>query len=193
MTIGGILQWPIIVILLAGSLGSSCSVNAADARFSGVVEYSFEPNPKEIKPKMYNWEIKLNGADSRNGTYDIAQITRPKTSDPTADAITTVLVDSVIVVPNQDGIIDFNLYVGDKEPKQNMRRRGNVGQPIIFSGIGTAKAESSWIVLPAAKVDEVVPSGKGTPLSNGRLSLIQFTVTNEVGARFQADVMLRRK
>jgi hypothetical protein len=143
---------------------------------------------------MYNWHIKLNESDSRSGTYEIAQITTPTKSDPaTADAASTVLVDSKIIVPNQEGIIDFNLYVGDKEPKQNMGRRGDVGQPIIFSGIGTGKAESSWIVLPGAKVDRVVSSGKGTALSNGRLNLIEFTVTNGGGEKFQADVILRRK
>jgi len=110
-----------------------------------------------------------------------------------ADGKSTVLVDSKVIMPNQDGIIDFKLYVGDKEPKQNMGRRGNIGQPIIFSGIGTGNAQSGWIVLLGAKVDQVVPSGKGTRLSNGILSLIQFTVTNAAGEKFQADVILRRK
>jgi hypothetical protein len=115
-------------------------VKSAETNFSGIIEYVFEPNPKEIKPKMYNWEIKLNESDSRNGTYEIGQITRPRKSDPKAAATaSTVLVESKMITPNQDGIIDFNLYVGEREPTQNMGRRGNIGQPIIFSGRGTGK------------------------------------------------------
>lgn len=182
-----------MLVLLAGSLGSAFAVRSAETNFSGINEYFFDPNPKEIKPKMYNWEIRLNQSDSGNGTYEIAQITRPTKGATTAANTTDVLVESKIIVPNQDGIIDFKLYVGEKEPKQNMGRRGYVGHPIIFSGIGTANAQSSWIVLPGATVDQVVPSGKGTRLSNGILSLIQFTVTNAAGEKFQANVILRRK
>jgi hypothetical protein len=194
MKIAATFRWPLVIVLLIASLAGASAVKSEESSFSGISEYSFEPSPQEIKPKMYNWEIKLNRPDSRNGTYEIAQITTLKKSGSmAADSTTTVLVDSKIIVPNQDGIIDFKLYVGDKEPKQNMGRRGNIGQPIIFSGIGTANAQSGWIILPGTKVDQVVPSGKGTPLLNGRLSLIQFTVTNDGGETFQADVILRRK
>jgi len=184
---------PIVTVLLIANLAAASPVNSEESGFSGISEYSFEPNPQEIKPKMYNWEIKLNRSDSRNGTYEIAQITRLKSDSTAADGKSTVLVDSKVIVPNQDGIIDFKLYVGDKEPKQNMGRRGNIGQPIIFSGVGTGNAQSGWIVLLGAKVDQVVPSSKGTRLSNGGLSLIQFTVTNDRGETFQDDVILRRK
>lgn len=183
-----------LVALLAIGLGSPFAVNSAETNFSGIIEYVFEPNPQEINPKMYNWEVRLNEVDSRNGTYEIVQITKPRKTDPkAADSAPKVLVESKMIVPNQDGIIDFKLYVGDKEPKQNMGRRGNIGHPIIFSGRGTGKAESSWIVLPGTQVDRVAPSGKGTQLSDGRLSLIQFIVTNDGGEKFQADVILRRK
>ena len=187
------LPWPIVAVLLTANLAGASAVNSQESGSSGISDYSFEPNPQEIKPKMYNWEIKLNGSDSRNGTYEIAQITRLKSDSRTADSKSTVLVDSKVIVPNQDGIIDFKLYVGDKEPKQNMGRRGDIGLPIIFSGIGTGNAQSGWIVLRGAKVAQVVPSGKGTRLSNGALSLIQFTVTNDRGESFQDDVILRRK
>ena len=187
-------RWQIVLVLLAGSLGSAFAVKSAEANFSGINEYFFEPNPQEINPKTYNWEIKLNQSDSRNGTYEIAQITRPRNgATTTADTTSTILVESKIIVPNQDGVIDFKLYVGDKEPRQNMGRRGYIGQPIIFSGIGTANAQSGWIVLPGATVDQVVPTSKGTPLTNGSLSVISFTVTNAAGEKFQADVILRRK
>jgi hypothetical protein len=183
-----------LVVLLASGLGSSFVEKSAGADFSGIVEYAFEPNPQAIKPKMYNWEIKLNGADSRKGLYEIVQITKPgKPGAKAADTAPDVLVESRMITPNREGIIDFNLYVGDREPKQNMGRRGNCGQPIIFSGKGTGKGASSWIILPGAKVDRVVPSGKGTRLSGGELSLIRFRVINDRGEPFQADVVLRRK
>lgn len=193
MTIVEIVRRPIVIVLLIASFAGVSAVKSEESSFSGISEYSFEPNPQEINPKMYNWQIKLNRSDSRNGTYEIAQITRLKSGSTAADSQSTVLVDSKVIVPNQDGIIDFKLYVGDKEPKQNMGRRGNIGQPIIFSGIGTGNAQSGWIVLLGAKVDHVAPSGKGTRLSNGRLNLIQFTVTNDRGETFQDDVILRRK
>jgi len=193
MKIEKIFRWQMLVALLAMGLGSPFAVNSAETNFSGIIEYVFEPNPQKINPKMYNWEVKLNEADSRNGTYEIVQITKPRKTDPkAADTAPKVLVESKMIVPNQDGIIDFKLYVGEKEPKQNMGRRGNIGHPIIFSGRGTGKAESNWIVLPGTKVDRVAPSGKGTQLSDGRLSLIQFIVTNDGGEKFQSDVILRR-
>jgi len=183
---------PMVVALLVMGLGNTLS---AETNISGIIEYVYERNPQEITPKMYNWEVKLNEADSRNGTYEIVQITKSIKADPKAGAATVpiVLVESKMIVPNQDGIIDFKLYVGDKEPKQNMGRRGNIGQPFIFSGRGTGKAESTWIVLPGTKTDRVVPSAKGTQLSDGRLSLVQFIITNDGGEKFQVDVILRRK
>lgn len=186
--------WQVLVVLLAVSLGDSFAAKSAETNFSGITEYVFEPNPQEISPKMYNWEVKLSKVDSQNGAYEIVQMTKPRKADSKpVDTATTVLIDSKMIVPNQDGIINFKLYVGDKEPKQNMGRRGNVGQPIIFSGRGTGKGESTWIVLPGTKVDQVTPSVKGAQLSNGKLNLIQFVVTNDGGEKFQADVIFRRK
>jgi hypothetical protein len=186
--------WQVLVVLLAVSLGDSFAAKSAETNFSGITEYVFEPNSQEISPKMYNWEVKLSKVDSQNGAYEIVQMTKPRKADSKpVDTATTVLIDSKMIVPNQDGIINFKLYVGDKEPKQNMGRRGNVGQPIIFSGRGTGKGESTWIVLPGTKVDQVAPSVKGTQLSNGKLNLIQFVVTNDGGEKFQADVIFRRK
>jgi hypothetical protein len=176
--------------------GNPRAINPADTTFSGIVEYVFEPNPnpREIKPRMYNWEVRLNAADSRNGPYEIVQITRPLTAaTKVRKTETEILVDAGMIVGNQDGIIPFRLHVGDKEPSKNMNGPGNIGQPIVFSGKGTGKGASSWIVLPGARVDRVTPSGKGTRLSNGRLSLIQYIVTNDRGEKFQADVVLRRK
>jgi hypothetical protein len=186
--------WQMLAGLLAVGLGNSFAAKSPETNFSGITEYASEPNPQEISPKMYNWEVKLNKADSQNGAYEIVQITKPRKADSKAvEAATTVLIESKMIVRNQDGIINFNIFVGDKEPKQNMGRRGNIGQPIIFSGRGTGKGESNWIVLPGTKVDQVAPSVKGAQLSNGKLTLSQFIVTNDRGEKFQADVILRRK
>jgi hypothetical protein len=150
MKIEKITGFHILVALLVIGLGNALS---AETNISGIIEYVYERNPREIKPKMYNWEIKLNEADSRNGSYEIVQITKSNKADPKAStaAVPIVLVESKMIVPNQDGIIDFKLYVGDKEPKQNMGRRGNIGQPFIFSGIGTAKAESLGLFFRAPR------------------------------------------
>lgn len=182
---------PMLVVLLAISLGSTVTVRSAQTTISGIVDYVYEPNPQQIKPKLYNWQIQLNPADSRTGSYEIIQVTWSGKANP--KATTTVLIDSKMIVPNRDGIIAFNLHVGDKEPKQNMGRRGNIGQPIIFSGRGTGKGESNWIVLPGTKVDRVVPSPKGEQLRDGKLDLLRLIVTNESGEEFRVDVMLRRE
>ena len=104
----------------------------------------------------------------------------------------TVIVDSNIIIPDQDGFIDFRLHVGDAQPKQNMGRRGDGGEPIIFSGIGTAKAESGWIVLPGEHIDQMLPAPRGTPLKRGKLDLIQINFHNDHGDKFRADLFLRR-
>ena len=194
-----IIRWRGSAVLLAIVLGSPFAVKSAEASISGIIEYVFEPKPQEIKPKMYNWEIRFNAADSTNGTYEIVQITRPLAISGGNRGTTNILIcvspmsHKEMITPNEHGIIDFNLYVGEKEPKQNMNEPGNIGQPIIFAGKGTGKGCSDWIVLPGSKVDKVTPSGKGTQLSDGKLSIIQFIVTNDAGQKFQADVMLRRK
>jgi hypothetical protein len=185
--------------LLAAGLGSELSAQPAQTAVSGIVSYVFEPNPQEIKPKMYNWEIKLNQADSKAGVYEIIQITRPAKAHVTAaNAVSDVLIPSKVILPGRVGavnvnLVNFNLYVGDKAPHQNMGRRGNSGQPIILSGIGTGNGASSWVVFPGAKIERVLPSVSGTRLSHGKLRLIQFIVSNDRGEQFQTDVILRRK
>ena len=178
----------------AAWLGSMVSWPSAQTEISGIVSYLYEPNPGEIKPKLYNWEIRLNQADSHAGAYEIVQIARSSRAGGKApDVAPQVLVESNLITPGQDGAIHFNLYVGDKTPKENMGQRGHSGQPIIFSGVGTGKAASSWIVFPGATIERVVPSPGGTRLLDGRLSLIQFIVSNDRGEQFQTEVVVRRK
>jgi len=180
-------------VLAAGSARPVAAMSA-DADFSGIVSYVFEPNPQEIKPKMYNWEVSLSKADTQSGAYEIVQITRPKsTNSKGLDPAQAVLIESKMIAANQDGVVDFNLYVGNKAPKENMGRRGHTGEPIIFSGRGTGKGESNWIILPGSKIEQVVPATKGTRLLDGQLGLIQFTVTDDRGEQLQVDVVLRRK
>jgi hypothetical protein len=188
-----IIRWRTLVVLLSIVLGSPFAAQSTETNISGIADYKFDSSPQEIKPKMYNWEITLGAADSTNGIYEIIQITRRLDINGEDRSTTNVLIDSKMIVPNEDGIIHFKLYVGDKEPKQNMNGPGKIGQPIIFSGIGTGKGASDWIVLSGSKVDQVVPSDKGTQLTDGRLNIIQFIVTDDTGEKFQADVILRRK
>jgi len=179
---------------VAAQLGSALASPSAQSEVSGIVSYRYEPDPREIKPKMYNWEIRLSPADSQGAAYEIIQITRPtKTSANAADVSSQVLVESKVITSGQDGAVDFNLYVGDKTPKENMGRRGRSGQPIIFSGIGTGNSASSWIVFAGAQVERVVPSLQVAKLLDGTLRLILFVVSDERGEQFQTDVVLRRK
>jgi len=180
--------------LVAAWLGSVLARPSAQTEVSGIVSYVYEPNPREITPKLYNWEIRLSSDDSRHGPYEIVQITTPLDAGSNArDTAPTVLIDSGMIVPDLDGIIDFRLYIGDKEPRPNMPRRGSVGLPIIFSGIGTARGQSNWIYLPGLKVERATPSGRGVQLAGGSLDLIRFVVVNAAGAKFQSDIVMRRK
>ncbi|MFA6425614.1 MAG: hypothetical protein WCW64_05450, partial [Phycisphaerae bacterium] len=165
---------------------------SAEPNFSGTVRYEFNPNPQEISPKMYNWEIMLNEADSKNGNYEIVQITQPIKKDLTiGQATTKTLIDNGTIVPDKDGKIHFNLYIGDKEPAQNINGIGNIGQPIIFSGIGTGKGASNWIVLPGSNIYDA--TAIEAQISERKLSLIRFIVTNNDNEMFQTNVMLQRK
>jgi hypothetical protein len=194
MTLPAMSRTELICALVAGLLVSVLAWPSAQTDVSGIVSYRFEPNPSEIKPKMYNWEISLNQADSHTGAYEVIQLTRPTTANAkAADVVAQVLVESKVLTPGQDGVVHFNLYVGDKTPKENMGRRGHSGEPIILSGIGTGNSGSSWIVFPGAKIERAVPSPKGTPLVNGMLMLIQFIVNDDHGEQFQTDVLLKRK
>jgi len=180
--------------VLAAGMARPFAAMSAETDFSGIVSYVFEPNPQEIKPKSYNWEITLTKSDSQSGVYEIVQITRPtSTNSKGVGPVESVLVESKMISANSDGVVDFNLYVGDKTPKENMGRRGHVGEPIIFSGRGTGKGASSWIVLPGSTIGQVVPTTKGTRLSNGSLGLLRFTVSDDRGEQFQVDVVLRRR
>jgi hypothetical protein len=194
MKLANICSGTLLLVVLAAGMVRPFAAMSPVADFSGIVSYVFEPNPREIKPKMYNWEVTLSKVDSQSGDYEIVEITRPKKSNSKGvDPAQNVLVESTTIVANQDGVVDLNLYVGDKAPKEKKGQRGHAGEPIIFSGRGTGKGESSWIVLPGSKIGQVVPTTKGTRVSDGRLGLIQFTVSDDHGEQFQVDVVLRRK
>ena len=193
MTIKNIIRNRIVLSLLAAGLSSSLAAQSRES-FSGISEYVFDTNPQEITPKVYNWEIKLNSIDSRTGSYEIVQITKPLRAQPNArNSASNVLIDTQMIVPNHDGLIDFKLYIGEKQPKPKMPGPGSMGEPIIFAGRGTGKGESNWIYLPGSKVDNVIPSVKGTRMSDGKLNLIQFIITKADGEKVQTDVVLRRK
>lgn len=168
---------------------------------SGIADYKFNPDPQEPAPKMYNWEVMLDAADSTNGVYEIVQTTtsikieEAKVSDASMKVLIGLspMTHTETICQNKNGIIHFNLHIGDKEAAQNMNGKGKIGQPVIFSGIGTGKGSSTWVVLPGSKVNQTIPSNKGTKLVDGKLNLIRYVVTDDSGEKFQVDVMLCRK
>ncbi len=161
---------------------------------SGILDYTFEPNPQQISPKMYNWTVKLNQADSQNGRYEIIQITHPiQGGKKVGQAKQRVLISDDMVRTNEDGQIHFVLHVGDKSPTVNANGPGNLGHSIIFSGRGTGTGASNAIILPGSNVLRVTPASQGRQLSGDQLHLIQFVVTNANDEMFQVDVMLHRK
>ena len=186
----------IATILLLVLTLPACTRQAAvrNPDVSGIVNYTFQAEPEKISPKMYNWELRLTEADSQNAAWAIVQVTRPLEDTLGSDQeVTKVLIDPEIIVPDQDGYIHFTLHAGDKEPTPNMGAPGNVGQPVSFSGRGTGKGASSWIVLPGSEIQGVAPSETGTPLVDGTLRFIRFITVNAAGDRFQSDVMLRHE
>jgi len=182
-----------ILGLAMALLGCTRQAEVPKSDVSGIVSYTFQPEPEKISPKMYNWELILTEADSRNSGWVIVQVTRPLADARSDQAVTKVLVDPEMIVPNQDGHIHFTLHAGDKEPTPNLGAPGNVGQPVSFSGRGTGKGTSSWIVLPGSEIQEVTPSETGTSLVDRTLRFIRFIVVNAAGDRFQSDVMLRHE
>ena len=186
------------ITLLAICFSFRSLVQSAEIDESGILSYTFDPNPQEIKPKLYNWEVRLSASDSTNGAYEIIQVSQPVGGGATP-ATTNVLIGvsqmshKEMIVTNGSGKIDFMLHVGDKEPTRNMNGQGNLGLPLIFSGKGTGKGESDWIVVPGYKIDRVIPSEKGTQMVEGKLRLIQFVVSNTQGENIQAEVILRRR
>jgi hypothetical protein len=103
-----------------------------------------------------------------------------------------VLIDPEMIVANANGVIDFMLYVGNKEPAPDPAAKGNIGEPIKFSGKGSGTGETNEIDLPGSEIDRVIPAGKGTQLTGGRLGLIQFIAVNGRGEKFRTDVLLAR-
>lgn len=194
--------WCAMALLVASVLATPFNGSCAQPVVSGIVEYFSDSNPQTIQPTTHNWEIRLDASDSTNGLYEIVQIDRHL--DPGAEprSTTNVLIglspmsQKPLIVPNGNGVIDFKLCIGNKKPESDRnapRNTGHTGQPLVFSGVGTGKAVSDWVVLPGSKVTKVTPSGKETKLSDGRLSIIQFLATSDSGSKFQTEVLLQRK
>jgi hypothetical protein len=188
-----------MAVLAASVPATAFNGSCAQPGVSGIVAYSADPNPQDIQPTTHNWEIRLDASDSTNGLYEIVQTDRRLDPGAESRSTTNVLIglspmsQKPLIVPNGSGVIDFKLCIGNKKPELNMNAPGNMGQPIVFSGIGTGKAASDWVVLPGSKVTKVTPSDKGTKLLNGKLSIVQFLATNDSGAKFQIEVLLQRK
>jgi len=99
----------------AAWLGSAGAWPTAQTEDSGIVSYLFEPNPTQVKPKMYNWEVWLSKADSQLGSFEIIQLTRPtNTKSNVAAVVPQVLVDSKVLVTGPDGSVHFKLFIGDR-------------------------------------------------------------------------------
>src|SRR5262249_40036153 len=127
MAIKNIIRERILLSLLAAGLSSSLAAQSPETSFSGISEYVFNPNPQEITPKAYNWKIKLTSIKSRTGSYETFQITKPLRAQPNGrDSTSSVLIDGQMIVPNQAGLIDFKLYIGEKQPKPNMPGPGSM-------------------------------------------------------------------
>jgi hypothetical protein len=188
----GILKYRhILLTLMVTGLGSLFAVTSAQTNISGIIKYFVEPNPEEFGPRMYNWEVALNIEDSKSGPYAIVQIIKPLRGKPKAtDTAPQRIIDSDMITQGKDGIIAFKLGIGLKEPKQIPDGSGNVSQPVIFTCKGSGKGESNWVNFPGAAFNRVIPSDAGTILSNGRLTLIRFIVTDDGGAELESDIML---
>ena len=64
---------------------------------------------------------------------------------------------------NQEGVVDFSLYVGDKAPKESMGLHGRAGESIIFSGWGTGKSESTGSFFRARRSSRSFQPPRGHP------------------------------
>ena len=190
---------PMLVLLVVASL-VACSPStpppppAYTPAVSGITHYEFDPAPQDVSPKMHNWIVVLDKAVSAGGAYEIVQETAPLSAEgELGPVVSEVLIEAKWIAVNAKGLIHFRLHVGNAEPTANMLAPGNAGHPVVFSGIGTGKGASSWVVLPGGEFERVTPTTTESALVGGACTFIRYLVKNGAGERFQADVVLRRK
>lgn len=182
-----------LIPIFAGLLAAFTAMQASGAAVSGVTGYNYEAEPKGVTQKMYNWEVTLSAADSKKGSYDIVQVDHYLSADGKNPDATNVLIGPGMVRTDATGIIHFALLIGDKQPRTNMGGPGQIGEPIVYLGLGSSKVESAWITLPGQLINRTVPAASGTRLADDKLMLIEFDVTDKDGAKIQTQVMLRRE
>ncbi len=182
-----------LIASFTGLLTAFTALQAAGAAVSGITDFAFDAAPQAVTRKMYNWEITLSAADSKKGKYEIVQVNHYLSADGKTPDTTNVLIDSAMVSSSPSAIVHFAVAAGDKQPKQNMGAPGQIGEPIVYLGLGTTKVSSDWITLPGTQIDRAAPSGKGTELVDGALTMIEFDVTDKDGQKVQSKVMLRRE
>jgi hypothetical protein len=181
--------------LIAGIFGLLLAVpvlQAGGAEVSGITDYVFDAAPQTVARKMFNWEVTLSAADSKKWGYEVVQVNHFLSAEAKIRDTTNVLVDSKMLAPNPTGIVHFALCVGSKEPRPNVGGPDQIGEPIVYAGLGTTKVQSDWITLPGTQINRAAPSGKGTELVNGQLKMMEYEVTNKDGQKVQTAVIFRR-
>ena len=67
----------------------------------------------------------------------------------------------------------------------------NVGLGISFTGIGTGKGASGWILLPGAEILNAAVFEKGS-LQGGDIKLLEFVSLTRKGEKFRSTVSLKQ-
>lgn len=155
---------------------------------SAISDYTYNPKPMDETDHVYTWEVQLNAADSKSGPFEIDEITYGDGSSPQSGEAKN-LVGSDMAKPNDSGFVDFELGIGGKKPPQPFGR--GVNMPFNFRGHGTGTFAAFFVDLPGAKIDKTTPSPKGTQMANGQLLLMRYNVTDDDGAKYVVDVVLR--
>jgi hypothetical protein len=169
-----------------------CVQHAAAEETNGIIGFSRCPNPQPITPRKWNWEVKLDKNSSKQHRYQLVQKTEslPRQGQQPGKRTTRILIDTASIVASQRGAIHFKIHTGDERPAPNMNGE-NIGLGLSFSGIGTGKGASNWIVLPGTKILDVSVFEKGS-LQGGVIKFLEFQSQTSNGEKYGSTVSLKQ-
>lgn len=146
-----------------------------------------KPNPNNITPRKWNWEIELTPIQSKSRFRIVQQTNGKKGLEP---EFTRILFSESELQKSSGDVIHFKLYSGDENPTLNMNKKGNVGLGVSFSRVGGGFGTSSWIVLPGRIVKSEVPQ-QGY-LTNAALLLLSIDTRDSMGNDYKTDLRLEQ-
>jgi len=143
------------------------------------------PDPNQIVPRKWNWEIRLSPSQSQRG-FRISQHTVAEKAS--GSNIDKVLFDAKDLQKNPGDVIHFRLHTGDDNPSLDMNKKGNIGLGVSFARVGGGYGASGWIVMPGRIVRSQII--KQDYLKNGGLPLVSIETVDALGSEYRTELRL---